>query len=174
MFLLNHRGAYVVSVGIIALGVACSDPKEPEERDVSVSEAMHIEPPGDTAAAPDSAPTTLDVSFKVPCSDYPVAGDLGPYRLAANSGIVRPRRTRFGKPDVRGLGLNMSEAYGLLLLEVVVSETGSVESVVAANSVHPDFDRQMVEAFKAAEFEPAMRRGKPVAVCMTYSIRPHE
>jgi TonB family protein len=47
-------------------------------------------------------------------------------------------------------------------VEIVVDETGAVESVAVADSVHADYDASLLEAARKWRYRPATRNGQPV------------
>ena len=57
------------------------------------------------------------------------------------------------------------------VLELVIDETGGVTSVVVGKSVHPTYDRQLLDTAPTWKFRPAMRNGLPVKYRMAIEIR---
>ena len=57
------------------------------------------------------------------------------------------------------------------LLEVVIDESGDVMSAELGQSVHPTYDRELVERARTWKFRPATRAGVPVRYRMTIEIR---
>jgi TonB family protein len=47
-------------------------------------------------------------------------------------------------------------------VEIVVDETGAVESVAVADSVHANYDASLLEAARKWRYRPATRNGQPV------------
>lgn len=61
---------------------------------------------------------------------------------------------------------------GRPVVRICISETGTVDSVeVAQSSGYPRLDGAAVDIGWGYVFAPAMREGKPVAVCLPYGIR---
>ena len=60
---------------------------------------------------------------------------------------------------------------GVVLLELLVSETGSVDSVVVLEGLTPDLDQAAVEAASGFEFVPARVDGTPVPVYAQFAYR---
>ena len=56
------------------------------------------------------------------------------------------------------------------VLEVVVDETGGVTSVALGKSVHPDYDKQLLEAARTWRFRPATKDGQSVKFRMTIEV----
>ena len=57
------------------------------------------------------------------------------------------------------------------LLELVINEAGDVTSAVLSKSIHPTYDRTLVDTARTWKFRPAMKDGVPVAYRMTIEIR---
>jgi TonB family protein len=165
----------LVSLILLGICVGCVEPPASKNQNVPVSEKTMASSNkvAEVQGATEHLPPEGKVQFEVPCSEYPVAGERGPYRLASASDIEPPRRNRFEERDVRTLGLEKSDVPGPVILEVLISETGAVTSVVVVRPAHPDFDKQAVEALRAAVYEPAIRGGKPVSVCIAVTVTPH-
>ena len=56
-------------------------------------------------------------------------------------------------------------------LELVIDETGGVRSVTVGKSVHPVYDRELLDAARLWKFRPATKDGVPVRYRMTLEIR---
>ena len=59
---------------------------------------------------------------------------------------------------------------GIVLLRVLVSETGEAMEIAVARAVHPDLSAAAVGAVRQWAFEPARRNGVPVAAWTTVPI----
>lgn len=59
---------------------------------------------------------------------------------------------------------------GRVILEAVISATGSVEEVRILRSSNPLFDEAAIEAVQQWEYEPARQSGRPVAVYFTVDV----
>jgi TonB family protein len=116
------------------------------------------------AGAPVAAP---DSSRNVSASPAPVdtvAGDsLPPIEKM-------PELNRFVKaeypPDLVKQGVE-----GTVLLDIVVNDSGGVDSVYVTKGVHSALDSAAVKAASVFTFTPAMAGGKPVAVILEYAYR---
>ncbi|MDR0308256.1 MAG: TonB-dependent receptor [Chitinispirillales bacterium] len=60
---------------------------------------------------------------------------------------------------------------GTVLLELLISETGGVDSVSVVHSLHPLLDTCAIEAVKKFKFSPAQAGGENVAVMLQYEYR---
>jgi len=60
---------------------------------------------------------------------------------------------------------------GSVLLELLVNETGGVDSVFVVRSLNPQLDSSAVSAARKFKFSPAMANGKPVAVMLQYEYQ---
>jgi TonB family protein len=56
------------------------------------------------------------------------------------------------------------------LLEVVVAEDGSVAEAVIVKSIHPGYDRSVIQTAKSWRFLPASLEGRAVKYRMVYSL----
>lgn len=60
---------------------------------------------------------------------------------------------------------------GKTMIEICISETGSIQSIkVAKSSGYPRLDQAAIKIGNDYRFKPALLHGKPVAVCMNYGI----
>ena len=57
-----------------------------------------------------------------------------------------------------------------IVLEAVITETGEVADPTIVMSGHPDLDPIVLAAVRQWKYEPARRKGKPVAVFLTVSV----
>ena len=57
------------------------------------------------------------------------------------------------------------------LLELVIDEQGGVASAVLNESVHPAYDRDLLQSARAWKFQPATKDGTPVRYRITMAIR---
>ncbi|MDR0330987.1 MAG: energy transducer TonB, partial [Chitinispirillales bacterium] len=65
-----------------------------------------------------------------------------------------------------------SGVEGTVLLELLISETGSVDSVSIARPLHPTLDTSAIDAVRKFKFSPALANGgEPVAVMLQYEYR---
>ncbi|MGA9542583.1 MAG: energy transducer TonB [Candidatus Sulfotelmatobacter sp.] len=62
---------------------------------------------------------------------------------------------------------------GVSVLSIVIGEDGSVRSVKVLKSLDRDLDGKAIEAVKQWKFEPATKRGVPVAVEMAVQVNFH-
>ena len=59
---------------------------------------------------------------------------------------------------------------GVVRMEAVVAEDGTVRGIRVLKSVHPDLDASAAAAAKQWRFRPARRDGQPVAVVVTIEL----
>ena len=57
------------------------------------------------------------------------------------------------------------------LLEIVIDEAGNVTSAALGRSIHPTYDRQLVDTARTWKFRPATKDGVAVRYKMTIEIR---
>jgi TonB family protein len=59
---------------------------------------------------------------------------------------------------------------GTVVLECLLSDSGTVDSISIVNSVHPDLDRCAIVALQQFRFSPAVAGGVPVPVLLQYEV----
>jgi len=69
------------------------------------------------------------------------------------------------------LDLMKKGVQGVVLLELLVNDSGLVDSVKVVNRLHPVLDLAACDAAKQFRFTPATAGGKPVAVLLQYEYR---
>jgi TonB family protein len=67
--------------------------------------------------------------------------------------------------------LSRSGVQGVVTLDLLVSEKGTVDSIAIVNGIHPDLDTAVVAAVMQFTFEPAIADSQPVPVIITYNYR---
>jgi protein TonB len=162
---------------------------------VSVAEVIPIDPP---IPNPPSLPSvilqasnTIDVSplqvaIDVPAELLPAAQaidtlDLGNSQLplastappeADTSPVVRPRPISGPRGADRYPNASIkARESGTAVMNICVSPTGSVDSVeLARSSGFPRLDKVALVIASEYQFQPATRRGHPVAACAHYRI----
>ena len=83
---------------------------------------------------------------------FRVGGDVRAPRLISGSQPDYPRQARKGhQPDP-------------IVISMVVGSDGQTRDVMVNVGISPELDQAAVEAVKKWQFDPATRRGKPVAV----------
>jgi protein TonB len=63
-----------------------------------------------------------------------------------------------------------SKLEGVVVLEAVITKTGSVEEVKVLRALHPVLDQAALNAVKQWKYEPAILNGKPVKVYFTVTV----
>ena len=59
---------------------------------------------------------------------------------------------------------------GIVILEAVITKTGSVEEVKVLRALHPILDQAAVNAVKQWKYQPATLNGRPVKVYFTVTV----
>lgn len=102
------------------------------------------------------------------------AADIVRMEEFEKAGGEAPRPIREVRPAYTARAMRQ-KVEGVVEMEAVLSEAGTVESVTLTRSLHEDLDRAAVTALKSWTFRPALRDGKPVpvivAVEMTFVLR---
>lgn len=124
--------------GFLELAVTAALPPPPPPAPVAV------EPPA--PAAPPAAPAVPAAPRIYTASDGDVVGPV----------VVRRDLPAFPKVTTGQL----TPAGGVL--EIVVSESGAVEAAAMRTPISPVYDKMVVNAARAWQFEPATRQGQPV------------
>ena len=60
---------------------------------------------------------------------------------------------------------------GVVVLDVLVNENGTIDSVAVVKGLHQQLDSSVADAVRQFEFEPAVAGGQPVPVLLTYEYR---
>jgi TonB family protein len=101
------------------------------------------------------------------CESSPIEGS--PLRASKETGVASPRLRRSVKPRYTPDAIG-GQKQGVVRLEGVVLDDGSVGDVCVRRPLDPDLDLQAVAAAKAFEFRPGTRDGRPVAVLVSFEI----
>jgi TonB family protein len=122
----------------------------------------------DVPAAP--APATSNMSTPAAVASPPTPDPTRTYS-GDDAGVVPPtvvsRRMPMWTP--RNEIEKRKEFLGLL--EVVINEAGDVTSAALVRSVHPTYDRPLVETARTWKFRPATKEGTPINYRMMIEIR---
>ena len=59
---------------------------------------------------------------------------------------------------------------GIVILEAVITKTGTVEDVRVLRALHPILDQAAISAVKQWKYQPAMLNGRPVKVYFTVTV----
>ncbi len=110
-------------------------------------------------------------SGETPCGQFPAVGQ-GTLRLTADSPVKPPRLLHKKNADLSAL-TSKTRLFVPLLAECTISVEGRVTNVRVLRSVSDEFDRIVLAELASSHYAPATLNGAPVAVCMTYTARPH-
>lgn len=84
---------------------------------------------------------------------------------SADRGVERPTPLFTESPVEYPLSLWNQDIEGTTLVKVLVSEVGTVDSVVVVESSgHSAFDSAAVAGARQMDFDPALKKGEPVRV----------
>jgi TonB family protein len=126
------------------------------------------------AATPEASASPPAASSNTPAPPAVAAAptsDPGRTYTGEDAGVVPPivvsRRTPAWTP--RNEIEKRQEFKGLL--ELLIDETGDVTSVTLGRSVHPAYDRPLVDMARTWKFRPATKDGAPVKYRMRIEIR---
>ncbi len=100
---------------------------------------------------------------------YHVGGDVKPPRaISSPQPVPDDNKEKIGNGAAKKV-----VKEGVSVLSIVIGEDGSVRSVRVLKSLDRDLDGKAIEAVKRWKFEPATKRGVPVAVEMAVQINFH-
>ena len=111
------------------------------------------------AAAPPPAPKE-ELAPEPPAPAAPVAPAAPSIYTAEEPGIVPPVTIRQEVPAVPASIARMIRSQGMV--DLIIDEQGRLVSIVLRSSLHPVYDRMLVEAARHWKYKPAMLNGVPV------------
>ena len=129
-----------LATGFHELSVAAATPALPPEPAMPPAS----EPVVTAAAAPEPPPVVPD-----PTRTYG----------ADDANVVPPTTLRQRLPEIQA---KLTPAPKSGVLEVIIDEAGNVESALLRVSIHPQYDRQVVDAARGWRYKPATIDGRPV------------
>jgi len=99
----------------------------------------------------------------------PITAPPAPKQPIRQGGDIRPpAKTRHVAPVYPPIAL-ASKVQGVVILEVVISETGRVQNVRVLRS-RPLLDQAAVDAVRQWQFTPTLLNGEPVPIVMTVTV----
>jgi TonB family protein len=91
---------------------------------------------------------------------YKVGGDVTPPVLTYSVDAEFPDAEKNAKQGLQGVAV----------VELIVDSKGGPRDIRMKRSLRPDFDKRAINAVRQYKFDPAMRKGKPVAVAITIEV----
>jgi TonB family protein len=113
------------------------------------------------AASAQTSPTPLELAAAVAPARIYVGGATGVIPPVA---ISKPL-----PPFPRGNAVLRRDHAGVM--EIIVNELGNVSEVTVRKSVHPQFDRKLVESIRTWKFKPATKDGQPVSFRSVFEVK---
>ena len=104
----------------------------------------------------DGAAATAPLDEKV----YKVGGDVSAPVLTHSVDAEFPDAEKHAKQGLQGVAV----------VELIVDSKGRPRDIRMKRSLRPDFDKCAINAVRQYKFDPAMRKGKPVAVALTIEV----
>jgi len=95
-------------------------------------------------------------------------GEAAPLQVSGN--VVRPIRTKTVRP-VYPDAVQHARIEGIVWLQLIISETGRIESVVVTRSLHPILDQCAIDAAQKWKYRPALLNRRPVRVIVNVAVR---
>ncbi|MFN2387611.1 MAG: energy transducer TonB [Thermoanaerobaculia bacterium] len=149
--------------------LAPATPAKPRPRTTAGSNRTTPPPPRPTPAASGSQADESAARGAAPGS----APAPPPARASGNAepdAVYAPPRYRATVKPLYPASALRSRIGGIVLLRVLVSESGEPVEIEVVREVHPDLSAAAVGAVRRWEFEPARRNGVPVAAWTTVPI----
>ncbi len=100
---------------------------------------------------------------------YPAASEL-PVNVTPE--MQQPVLVKKVEPPYPPIALQL-RIEGIVILQAVITRTGSVEEVTVQRSVHPLLDQAAVSAVKQWVYRPAMSNGRSIKVYFTVTVNFH-
>jgi len=183
---LRFTGLTLLAGILVFIGAARSFGQEPQGIGAEAEPVLILDPelpaeeesttltPEETAAVPDvdkEADTLLILDLEEDAVDStPVSEADAPPEDSLPPLEKMPELTRFIEadypPSVYGKGIE-----GTVLMELLVNDSGTVDSVSVVEGVMPVLDSSAVAAARRFVFQPARADGEPVAVYIQYAYR---
>ena len=113
------------------------------------------------AAVPASPRTPLELAAAVAPGRIYVLGSIGVIPPVA---ISKPL-----PPFPRGTAVLRRDHAGVM--EIIVNELGNVSEVTVRKSVHPQFDKRLVESIRTWKYKPATKDGQPVSFRSVFEVK---
>jgi periplasmic protein TonB len=95
-------------------------------------------------------------------------GEAAPLQVSGK--VVRPLRTKTVRP-VYPDAAQRAHIEGIVWLQLIISETGRIESVVVTRSLHPILDQCAIDAAQQWKYRPALLNRHPVRVVVNVAVR---
>lgn len=83
---------------------------------------------------------------------------------------VTPPRLKVKKEPVYSESAREAKISGTVALSLVVNEGGTAESIRVTRSLEPSLDQAAIDAVSQWQFEPARKKGEPVAAAATVEV----
>ena len=150
-------------------------PPEPQ-RDIPPQRAQRIPVPDPTPDDPEPLVTEPQIEMTLDAIDTGIIGipeapppfePSGPIRVRGN---VRAPVKIFAPPPVYTEHARRARVNGLVIVEAVIDQTGSVTNVNVLKGLPLGLDRAAVDAIREWTFEPATLNGKPVSVLYNLTV----
>jgi periplasmic protein TonB len=97
----------------------------------------------------------------------PTTGDEVPMRITAE--VKQPELIKKVEPPYPEVA-RRSKLEGVVVLEAVITKTGTVEEVKVLRALHPVLDQAALNAVKQWKYKPAVLNGRPVKVYFTVTV----
>jgi len=111
---------------------------------------------------------TSGETFGIPDAP-PQKGPTGPAPLRVGGDIAPPQKIFHPRPDYTE-DARRAQVQGVVILEAIVDKDGSVRDVKVLKGLPMGLSESAIESAKQWRFEPATRRGVPVAVILNLTI----
>jgi protein TonB len=114
-----------------------------------------------SAPVPAAAPTPIATTGVVAPRTY----------VAGSTGVVPPVPISKSLPPFpRGNAVVLPRNH-VGVLDIVINTEGNVSEVTVRKSVHPQFDKKLVETVRTWKFQPATKDGQPVNFRSVFEVK---
>lgn len=119
------------------------------------------------SAGPDTSQTARSGLDRKPQKIYHVGGDVKAPRMISGS------QPSLNEQQIKDMSRGKQEAQGSTIVKIIVGDDGTVRSATVLRSFNRDLDVKAIDTVKQWKFEPAQRKGVPVAVELAVEVDFH-
>jgi TonB family protein len=107
-----------------------------------------------------------------PPPDLELAAAVAPrVYVAGSAGVVPPVAISKSLPPLPRTSAVVLPRNHVGVLDIIVNELGNVTEVTVRKSIHPQYDKKLVESVRAWKFKPAMKDGQPVSFRSVFEVK---
>jgi TonB family protein len=91
--------------------------------------------------------------------------------VAGSAGVVPPVAISKSLPPLPRTSAVVLPRNHVGVLDIIVNELGNVTEVTVRKSIHPQYDKKLVESVRAWKFKPATKDGQPVSFRSVFEVK---